>query len=874
MKNVIGKDIYREIKKSKGRFFSIFAIITIGVAFFSGVKASAPIMKYTADKYYDDYNLMDIKIMGSLGLTDGDVEAIRNIEGVKGVFPSYTMDTTLTVDSKELVIKTMALSIDNMKEDNEDYINRPVLVEGRYPEKSGECLIESSKIDKLNLEIGSTIKLQSGTSEDIKDSLKVNEFTIVGKANSPYYLSYEKGSSKIGGGTVNNYIMIPQEDFNLQAYTECYITVEGVKELNSYKDEYFKVTDKVKEKLEELSIERCNVRYNDIKNEAVEKLNNMKEQYKDILALKGSPLLANNEDALKVINSIEKAEKDIENLEVPSWYVLDRNSHYSYVDYGSSADRIEAISKVFPVFFFLVAALVCLTTMTRMVDEERTNIGTMKALGYGKGKIALKYIVYASVASITGGIVGNVIGFYVFPPIIYNAYGIMYEMPGVSLKFNWNLAIISVLAAVFITTFSAIGSCYKELVETPALLMRPKAPKEGKRIFLEKIPFIWKRFSFTKKVTARNIFRYKKRFFMTVIGVAGCTALLLAGFGIRDSIRSIVDKQFGEIFKYDAKITLEDNISMEEAEKVLGDFQGNGKLQESMLIAEENITVDKNGVDVAANLVIPSDIEKFKNFVFLRNRKTGKEQYIKEDGAVISEKIANDLDLAIGDSLTFKDLDNKEYKVKVVGISENYLDLYVYIDESLYKELFTKEVSYKKIISKLEDNSEEKENSLGEELMRNDFVKSVTFFTATKNNFQNTISSLNIVVVILIISAGALAFVVLYNLINVNVSERLREIATIKVLGFYDKEVAEYVYRENLVLAAIGTIFGLALGTILHRFIMITVELDTVMFGRNINIISYFYGAILTMAFALLVNVVMLRKLKNIPMVESLKSVD
>ena len=571
---------------------------------------------------------------------------------------------------------------------------------------------------------------------------------------------------------------------------------------------------------------------------------------------------------------LDKAEKDLQDAKAPDWYVLDRNSHYSYMDYGASANKIGDIANVFPVFFFLVAALVCLTTMTRMVDEQRGNIGTLKALGYSKLSISSKYIVYAAVASTLGALVGLAIGVVLFPTVIFYAWGIMYTVPKVKLLLDLPLSIISILVAVSVTTLAAVLACYKELIETPSLLMRPKAPKEGKRIFLERISFIWKRMNFTEKVTARNIFRYKKRFFMTVIGISGCTALLLAGFGIKDSISTIASKQFGEIIKYDSQVSIDKDSTLTEKEDLFDKYKNDSRVEDISEISTFNSKAIDDGEDKSVKLIVPKNISEFKDFISLRERSSQKEIQLDNSGVVITEKLSKSLGVKKGDKITIENEDGDRKEVEVSAISEMYVDHYVFMSPEYYKSTFGVTNEINALALKLNDTSTKVEEVLGTELMDNDIVKSVSFYSGLVNNFDNMISSLNIVVIVLIVSAGALAFVVLYNLTNVNVSERLREIATIKVLGFYDNEVSAYVYRENLVLTAIGSIVGLALGTILHRFIMITVEFDAMMFGRNINILSYLIAVVITMGFAILVNLVMYKKLKKIPMVESLKSVE
>ena len=512
--------------------------------------------------------------------------------------------------------------------------------------------------------------------------------------------------------------------------------------------------------------------------------------------------------------------------------------------------------------------------MTRMVDEQRSTIGTLKALGYSKVTIASKYIIYAAIASIAGSIVGFSIGMYVFPMVIFNAYGIMYSLPSFEFKFDIYLALSTTALVVLITTSATLFACYKELIETPSLLMRPKAPKNGKRIFLERITFLWKRLSFTEKLTARNIFRYKKRFFMTVIGISGCTALIIAGFGIKDSIKAIVNVQFGEIIKHDLNISLDKKSSIEDKDNIFNKYKEDSRVSSIMSISQYNGKVTVNGEDKQITLTVPSDIEEYKDFLIFRNRINKKEVLLENKGALLSEKLARDLNVKVGDTILVDNGDSSKKEVLVTGTTETYLGHYVYMSEDYYREVFGDEAVYNTLIAKLQDTSKDAEDKLGADLVDEGIVKSISFYTGTIESFNDTVSSLNFVVIVLIVSAGALAFVVLYNLTNVNISERLREIATIKVLGFYDKEVSAYVYRENIILTIIGSLVGLGLGTALHRFIMVTVELESVMFGRTISFTSYLAAFLITLAFAVFVNLAMYYKLKNIPMVESLKSVE
>lgn len=1074
------KDTLREIRKSLGRFFSIFAIVAIGVAFFAGVKASAPIMKSTADGYFDDYNLMDIRLLSTLGFTEDDVKQIREISGVKGFFATHTLDVLIKQNTQEFVMKVLTLP-DDLDPNNPDYMNQAVLIEGRLPENANECVIEAGKISHFDADIGTVLTLDSGNDDELEDILTTTEFTVVGKVTNPYYLSYQKGSSSIGSGTLSGYIMIQESAFDQDYYTDIYLTVEHVKELNSYEDEYFDIIDPLTDKLEELGKIRSKIRSEDVKssayhayvdgwnafytakNDADQQLAeaqktldrsfvdlmqgsaDLKQQKQDfelqiadakrqikngridianawntydqqviafekqktealaqiqdaldqveeakakraelvtnkeqLQAALSSPSLSQmekqmaqaqleqveagiaqideslntleipvdevmsqlnageqqladarieielneasldqnekdlntqiddankqfqeaqqtindgwiaydegvdqiaknrriaDEELLDAMEELEKAEADILEIEDGEWFVLDRESHYSYMDYGSAADRMGAISEVFPLFFFLVAALICLTTMTRMVDEQRGTIGTLKALGYSKAKIAVKYLSYAFLSSVGGSIVGVLIGFAVFPTVIYTAWNIMYELPPVQLEFIPSFALQASVAATLITLGATIAAVYKELMETPSLLMRPKAPKNGKRVFLERIPLIWKHLSFSKKVTVRNLIRYKKRFFMTVIGISGCTALLVAGFGIQDSIGDIVPKQFEEIQNYQVNIEFEKDLNVVEKEEIMNEVQKFNHVVDIMEIAEYNGTIDVSGKEQSVTIVVPTDVDKFKDFVNLRTRRSHTPVEIKDDGAIISEKLANDLNVGIGDLIQCEN-DDIIKQIKIVGIVENYVGHYLYMSETGYKSTYGFTSKATNLFVKTDSTDDKAEENLGNHITKINGVSSVVFYSGTADSFSDTIKSLGFVVVVLVISAALLAFVVLYNLTNVNISERIREIATIKVLGFYDNEVSSYVFRENLILSFIGALCGLILGTLLHRLIMSMAELDSVMFGRTILLQSYVLSVVITMFFSWLVAKVMHHKLKGIPMVESLKSVE
>ena len=1109
MRSALNKDFIRDILKSKGRFLSIVAIVALGVAFFTGVKSSPIVMKTSSDKYYDKYNLMDIRLISTLGLTDKDVDDIKNIEGVEGVYPTYSLDAISIYNSTEKVLKVHGLDLNKLN-DKKNYINQLKLIKGRLPQKSGECVLEIPKIKALNYPIGSEISLSSGKDDKLSKSLSKSKYKVVGYVETPYYLSQEKGNSSIGGGVIEGAIMIPESDFKMDTYTEMFLTVKSAKELDTYGDEYSNLVKTVTDKIENMKNKLTTRRYNEVVKKAEDKIqkqedklskakkdfdkgkkeyeenklkseNEIKEAENKILDAseqiedgkaqlknekkrafeqieEGKVKLASAETdlkngqkkyqtALKKFNSnkktaeseIKKAESDLEELsnqiddlkngnkliekqlqneqlseverselenklnenlyilsvmqqkykdgtdklesskselllgekklketkatleasekkianektklksseklaeekfkkaeeelyqrenqieeaklelkenkaklktelnkakkelqeaeekiadgeekikdakkqikkiEKPTLYILDRDSHQSFVEYEGCANSIDALAKIFPVFFFAVAALVCLTTMTRMVDEQRINIGTLKGLGYKTSQISKKYILYALIACLTGSILGLAIGFSVFPTVIFFAYGMMYSIENIVYVFSIPIAIGITSLALIIIILSAYMACSKELKETPAILMRPKAPKGGKRILLERVPFIWNRFSFISKVTVRNIFRYKKRFLMTVLGIAGCTALILTGFGIKDSIEMILTGQYGTLFKYDMSLVIQSDMTDKQIYELRKNLSDIDEINKYEFFSYENGDIKVNNTTKEITIVVPENLKKMDKFIHLQDRKTQNPIELNNKGIVLTEKIARDLGVKAGDEIELINSDDKKAKIKVSHITENYISHYAYISPENYIKLFEKDLDFNRLIGILNNPSVKIEDKLSKKLFDIETIDGITFNTASKETFHNTIKNLNYVVLIMIISAGALAFVVLYNLTNVNISERIREIATIKVLGFYDKEVSAYIYRENIILTIIGTVVGLGLGTILHKFIMVTVEIQSMMFGRVIDISSYFIAAVLTIVLSLFVNLAMFYKLRNVKMVESLKSVD
>lgn len=568
----------------------------------------------------------------------------------------------------------------------------------------------------------------------------------------------------------------------------------------------------------------------------------------------------------KYEDTVKKAKTDIrktlqeEKVTGEEWYVLDIDSNAGFYQYEQDTERIDNVAKVFPLVFFIVAVLICLTTMTRMVEEERSQIGTLKSLGYKDSAIMFKYILYATLATIIGSIIGVVIGYRLLPELCFEMYKNMYRLGDIKLSYYASLTFQGMIIALLCTLGATIYTCRKTLKESPANLLRPVAPAAGKRVLLERIPIIWNHLSFSHKVTVRNVFRYKKRFLMTIIGIAGCTGLILAGFGLKDCIVKMVPHQYEEIFSYQAKIALNEEKTNETINKI----KENKKIKDILEVQEEAVTIDNKDTNQSVTLVITK--EDPDGFIKLQDRKTN-EHYNLNNGIIITEKLANLLEVEENDVLKFTGTD--KYEKKIAHITENYLFHYIYLPKSEYQE-----DEYNTVLVKTKNMTEKEEKEFASKLKEIPGVSSITFTSSTRHIFDDTMDNFAYVSLILIVSAGALAFVVLYNLSSVNISERRRELATIKVLGFYDKEVYQYINRENTILTLIGILLGLGIGNILTMYIIKTCEIDMLMFDPTIALASYIYAILITAAFAILVNVILYFSLKKIDMIESLKSVE
>lgn len=631
--------------------------------------------------------------------------------------------------------------------------------------------------------------------------VKEKTLTVTGYVESPLYISTERDSTNLLSGTIDYYLYMPTENIISPQKTTAYIKLNTTE--SRFTKDYEKEIKKEKKKI--------------------------RQELKD------------------------------EKLEGQTWYVLDINSNTGFYQYKQDTERIDNVAKVFPLVFFIVAVLICLTTMTRMVEEERSQIGTLKSLGYKDSAIMFKYVLYASLATIIGGMIGVLIGYRLLPDIVFEMYKNMYRIGDIKLSYYSSLTFQGMMIALLCTLGATIYTCRKTLKESPANLLRPVAPAPGKRVLLEKIPCIWNHLSFSYKVTVRNVFRYKKRFLMTIIGIAGCTGLILAGFGLKDCIVKMVPHQYEEIFNYQVKVTLDENKTKDTINKI----KENKKVKDLLQIQEESITLDNKDTNQSITLIVPKD--NIDGFIKLQDRKS-KEKYQLKDGVIVTEKLANLLDLEEGDTLKFTGTDT--YTEKVCNITENYLFHYIYLPKEKYKG------TYNTVLLKTKNMTEKQEKNFANELKEIPGVSNITFTSSTRHVFDDTMDSFAYVSLILIISAGALAFVVLYNLSSINISERRRELATIKVLGFYDKEVYQYINRENTILTVIGILLGLGVGNILTMYIIKTCELDMLMFDPTIAPLSYLYAILITAAFAILVNIILYFSLKKIDMIESLKSVE
>ena len=1141
MKSALRKNAVVEIFKTKSRFLSIFFIVAIGIAFFAGVKNTAPDMKNSSDSYYKSHNLAHFRIVSTLGFSDNDIAALEAVDGIQ-VYPGYFADVLIETGDSDETAHVMSLS-DYGKSNG---VNILRLVDGRFPEKADECLMDAGGLATVQ-QVGEKITMHLD-GDDLSDTLSVAEYTVVGTFTSAAYIDKSsRGSTTIGNGNISNIIYVPAENFVTEAYTEIYITADALALEKAYSDGYETESDIFTELLEQVGDSRRDDRYNEVMEEAEVKIADAEQeladareeaeqefaeakaelddaakeiedgekeladakkqlddaakeieegraeldegweqyyqgaaefetqidnardeineqrllliagetQYRDGLAqyrqgmtlyndglaeynsnleqyrqglvyyqllaayyniltvvtdsvlfpgnvdlgtlVERYPELSNGlpteaevrsglaeleaagpqleqaartleaskaqldaaevtlnesrdqldegwmlleqgetildaeeksgerllENSLKELQAAEEqyeqgledyrqglqdyedgvkefeegkaeyldglaeyndaydevqeeladaereiadAKRELADLDKPEWYVFDRTGNPGYSEYGENAERVNNIAAVFPVFFILVAALVCLTTMTRMVEEQRSQIGTLKALGYTNGQIIFKFMFYALTATLLGSVIGAILGQKLFPFAILRAYGMLYTMPEVIIHTDWLLTALCTLTAAAAVMLTVYLSCRSELAEQPAQLMRPKAPKAGKMILLDRLP-VWKKVSFNFKVTARNLFRYKRRMLMTVVGIAGCTALTLTGFALQDAISDIVNKQFSQLTLYDGIVAYDGEVGQiaDILEKRGGSYAK---------YYQKSFTVNGEDGNVTAYLIVPEDKEAFCDYYVFRDRQSHLPFEFEEDRVLIDEKSSLLLGIKAGDTVRIY---QDETDVKTVTISacvENYPNHYVYMSRSLYISLFGEEPEYNMTAFSAGLETEEQQDELAEELLSTDSVLMVSYKADLAVTMNTMLTALNSVIIILILSAGALAFVVLYNLTNINITERIREIATLKVMGFYDLEVDGYIFRENIILTLMGIAVGLLVGIFFAEFVITTAEVDIVMFGRDIYPMSFVMAGAITLLFSVIVALYMHRHLKKVDMIEALKSVE
>lgn len=829
------KNLLREIKRTFTKFLSIFAICALGVAFFAGIRATSPDMKEAGDRLYNTYNLSDISVISTSGLTADNIRDLESIEGIQAVRASLFVDAmargtgekekNLRLYSMPIKLKSEYAPLIDLIPDygidtSPEYeMNGVEIVSGRMPLNDTETALDYTLEGSLVKQLGDEITLTtSGGTVTLR---------VVGFIRSPMYISmFERGTSSIGNGTSDGFAYasgnaisslgtkLPVMSLLNTYYTRADIVISGKEGLSAYSDEYEALVNEVTDRIE-----------------------------------------------------------DYASTQSGTWYIQDRSGNPGYSDYSENTDRIAAVGDVFPLIFFIVAALVCLTTMTRMVEEQRNEMGTMKALGYGGWQIAMKYAVYAMSACISGGVVGAIIGFKLFPYVIMKGYSIMYYLGKLETPYRADIAFMAIAAMAVCTAAATFSACYASLKEVPATLMRPKAPKAGRRVLLEKIPFIWKKLSFTSKVTVRNLFRYKKRFFMSVIGIAGSGALLVTAFGLNDSIFGIIEKQFGDIWQMDVQAYVYEAMPLADMQELLGKNPANDDFDSVMFCLDSQMECKNGGRSQSGvHLLGVESAGSMAGRINLHNG--GTPVTLDDSGVVVTAKLAETLSIKAGDEINMR-TGGEDHLMRVIGVADNYVYHYVYITAAYYETVFGKAMQYNGFMGNLKDGlTDETMDAMSTQLLSDSRMYTVRTIGSIYDSVWDSLSILNYVVLVLILGSGMLTFVVMLNLTNINIGERMRELATLRVLGFYDKEMYAYIFRENNALSVIGAFVGLVFGKIMHLFVIRTCEVDMVMFVRSAKPLSYVYAFALTIAFSLIVNLLMRPKVRAIDMVESLKSAE
>ena len=880
----------REIVYSKGRFIAIVLIILLGTLLYVGIKATGPILNHSASQFVDKQELSNLQIVSTGGLTKKDEEVAAEIPDAE-VESGYQL---FYADSKKnQVVKLYSYNKKSQQ-------NQLIVKSGHLPKKENEIVLDE-KAKEEGYRLNQTYKI------DQPDQLKRKTFKIVGFVQSPMYISTEeRGLSNVGKGNVDFFAYLPESNFSSEIKAVIYVRFKNVQGKETYGSAYEQTMDKniaaseklFKDRPEERAVEIREEAQAELlpkKNEVADGLAKLAEGQKEIDQAKDqleqqqamigteSPQLAqaqtalenqqkeldnNREQLLSAQKKIRENEQAIHDLKTPSYTFDQRAENPGFQEYGDLSERIAAIANVFPVFFFFIAALITFTTMTRMVEENRREIGTLKALGYSRFEIAIKYIIYALSAAIIGIVLGSVIGTHTLPRLVFELSSDRYNFPGVEAFYLSRPIIQATIAFLFASLGAALLVLMRELHEKPAELLQPKAPKPGKRIFLERITPIWSRMSFNSKVSYRNLFRYKSRMIMAVIGIAGCAALMVAGVGLKDSLSSVGDKQFGPIIDYDAIVTLKDQPDRAAVEKIFTDKE---KITSHLGMMNQTVELKKKGqANQKLTMMVPESRKAFDQYLHLKQQ--GKKFTLPEEGAVITQKIAELFELKKGDSLTVYDEDQQPFKIRIANISDNYLGNFLYLSKDYYQKVRGTTFAVNSYLLKSKKMSKSEEEDLSKTLLNSEQVTNTSFISTQIETQEHSMDNLDGIVWIFVVLSGLLAFIVLYNLTNINVSERLRELSTIKVLGFYDREVTSYIFRENFVFTILGILFGYGLGIILTKFILDQASMETITFPLVIRAGAYLLAGGLTILFSVIVMVATHFRLRHINMIDALKS--
>ena len=880
----------REIIYSKGRFISIVLIILLGTLLYVGIKATGPILNHSASQFVDKQELSNLQIISTGGLTKEDeklAETVPNAE-VESGYQLFYADS-----DKNQVVKLYSYDKDNQQ-------NQLIVKSGHLPKKDNEIVLDE-KAKEEGYRLNQTYKI------DQPDQLKRKNFKIVGFVQSPMYISTEeRGLSNVGNGSVDFFAYLPENNFSSEIKSVIYLRFSNVDGKETYGKAYEKKMNQNIDKVEKLFAERPQERAAEIKAEAEKDLLPRKVEVTDNLAKAdagqkeldqakaqleqqavmvptGNPELAkaqeeldaqqkeltrNREQLVDAQQKISDSEKEISELKTPSYSFDQRADNPGFQEYGDLSERIAAIANVFPIFFFFIAALITFTTMTRMVEENRREIGTLKALGYSRFEISIKYIIYALSAAAIGIVLGSVIGTHTLPRLIFVLSSDRYNFSGVTAFYLPRPIFQASIAFLFASLGAALLVLFRELHEKPADLLQPKAPKPGKRIFLERLTPIWSRMSFNSKVSYRNLFRYKSRMIMAVIGIAGCAALMVAGVGLKDSLSSVGDKQFGPIIDYDAIVTLKDQPDEAKVNMI---FSQNKKLTSELAMMNQTVELKQKGqANQKLTMMVPKDRQKFKEYLHLKNQ--GEKFNLPNDGAVITQKMAELFNLEKGDSLTVHDEDQQTFEVKIANIADNYLGNFLYLSKDYYQQARGKDFKMNSYLLKSKKMTKSEEKELSQKLLSSGQVVNTSFISTQIEAQEQSMDNLDGIVWIFVVLSGLLAFIVLYNLTNINVSERVRELSTIKVLGFYDREVTSYIFRENFVFTILGILFGYGLGIILTKFILDQASMETITFPLVIRLGAYLSSGGLTILFSVIVMVATHFRLRHINMIDALKS--